>query len=464
MFCRSILVFCVVGLAVLVGCSKQGGQTELGSGKPQIGSRTLAQDSYSVQPEQPSSSGPQAPLPPSETGSQPRGSQTPATPSGGAPAFPGLTPAQPQNAMAAEDPFTVPDGPPSELLNYLEKLRDARPAGDDFASIQEFRHKLASTLVTVANKVLAQANVATPEEMQIGVRLKMVGLTILSDLGDQQAQTELAGLPDQLEKEGKTELADVARGFALERRVDQAAELEEADLLQLAADVKAFLSSGPVETEKALLAFKLCQVLESRELSELAALNYEELGKLLEGSQDPQAKRIGTLMLGTSRRMKLVGNPLEVTGVTLEGQSLDWSQYKDKVVLVTFWATWCAPCRAEIPGILKNYQAYHDRGFEVVAISVDRERQDLVDFLGQNPLPWTVLFDEASSEKMADKLGIFSIPQMFLVGRDGKVLATDVRGPRLDQHLEELFGPAEKPVTAPVQPAAPATAPPTVNE
>jgi len=64
----------------------------------------------------------------------------------------------------------------------------------------------------------------------------------------------------------------------------------------------------------------------------------------------------------------LTGEPVKVSGKTVDGKPFDISEYKGKVVIVDFWATWCGPCLAELPNLKKIYQKYHDRGLEIVGV------------------------------------------------------------------------------------------------
>lgn len=137
----------------------------------------------------------------------------------------------------------------------------------------------------------------------------------------------------------------------------------------------------------------------------------------------------------------LVGKPLPLSGYTVGGGPLEMANYQGKVVLVDFWATWCGPCRAEIPNIMQNWNKYHDDGFEVIAISLDQDREALRTFLGQEQPPWTVVEDKHPRNKqpMGVKYGIRGIPAFILLGRDGRVAAVNCRGPRLGRELSRLL-------------------------
>jgi peroxiredoxin len=131
----------------------------------------------------------------------------------------------------------------------------------------------------------------------------------------------------------------------------------------------------------------------------------------------------------------------DFTEKDLAGQPLSLAKYKGKVVLVDFWATWCPPCVAELPNVLAAYQKYHDKGFEIVGISLDQEEAKLKSFMTAKGMTWAQYFDGAGwGNKLAKMYAIRSIPATFLLDRDGKIVARDLRGAALEAELEKLLG------------------------
>src|SRR5690606_29909649 len=96
-----------------------------------------------------------------------------------------------------------------------------------------------------------------------------------------------------------------------------------------------------------------------------AALVRELLPHIATSGAPMVAKQVD-MIEGVARRLELVGQPIEVAGTTLEGESLDWQEYRGKLVLIDFWATWCPPCIAEMEEVEKLYAGYREKGFEVV--------------------------------------------------------------------------------------------------
>ena len=127
---------------------------------------------------------------------------------------------------------------------------------------------------------------------------------------------------------------------------------------------------------------------------------------------------------------------------TTDGKAVNFpGDYKGKVLLLDFWATWCGPCVAEIPNVVKNYEKYHSQGFEVLGISLDRagSEQKLAQFTKDKKMPWPQVFDGKGWESEIGHLyGIEAIPHMLLVdGETGVILAgSDVRGEKLGPSIE----------------------------
>ena len=275
---------------------------------------------------------------------------------------------------------------------------------------------------------------------------------MLTRLGEEDAVKKLEAFPAELAKAGLKDLVWQAKCALLQHRSQGVHRMTAAEFAKLVGEVKQCLAESDLNPMAARVAMEAAMNAE-RSRPELAVNAYQELGKLLAASKDENLSRFGATMLGAARRLGLVGNMIEIHGTTVDGKPFDWSKYKGKVVLIDFWATWCGPCLAEIPNIEKNYKDYHGRGFDVVSISIDQDRKDLDEFLEKHKQPWTMLHDVAEArgtdKSLSTYYGIFAIPQMMLVGRDGKVLSLSIRGDQLGDELAKLLGPGEKGGKAP---------------
>jgi peroxiredoxin len=124
----------------------------------------------------------------------------------------------------------------------------------------------------------------------------------------------------------------------------------------------------------------------------------------------------------------------------LDGKPLSLSRYKGKIVLVDFWATWCGPCVNELPTVIEAYKKYHDKGFEIVGISLDRKEDALKKFIQEKEMTWRQYFDgKGWQSKLAEKYGINSIPATYLLDREGKIIAKGLRGEDLGKELEKAL-------------------------
>lgn len=141
---------------------------------------------------------------------------------------------------------------------------------------------------------------------------------------------------------------------------------------------------------------------------------------------------------GMLRFNQLVGQEMKLIATDTQGEAFDLKDLQGKVVLVDFWATWCQPCLAEHEKLEQVFAKYADHGFEIVGISLDRDRQQLDSFLEEHEVAWTTLYADGGQSEAAEFYGIQSIPLMILIGRDGKVISNSANKD-LERRLSELF-------------------------
>lgn len=155
----------------------------------------------------------------------------------------------------------------------------------------------------------------------------------------------------------------------------------------------------------------------------------------------PSAQQYGQMLEGL--RVTAIGAPAPaITQRTPTGQSVSLADYRGKYVLVDFWASWCTPCRQENPAVLKAYNAFKSRNFEVLGVSLDEERtrDKWVQAIADDHMPWTQVSDLGGFEgEAAKRYGIQSIPQNFLVDPSGKIVAANLRGEELMTALAKFI-------------------------
>jgi len=219
------------------------------------------------------------------------------------------------------------------------------------------------------------------------------------------------------------------RGKALKEQIDALSKKERATTFKAIDD-----------NPNSYIALKLLNSLAAAAISYDEMMpHYQKLSKDLKAS--PEGKALGEkILLVKNLRSGLEANDFE--SITPEGKKLKLSEVypKSKYTFIDFWASWCAPCRAENPNVVKAYEKYGQKGLTILSVSLDTKAELWKEAIKKDGMPWLHVsqlkgFDEPAAVLYRIKM----IPQNVLVDSNGKIVATNLRGYALEDKLSKLF-------------------------
>jgi len=142
-------------------------------------------------------------------------------------------------------------------------------------------------------------------------------------------------------------------------------------------------------------------------------------------------------------RLTDIGQPApDFTQPDTAGRAITLSSFKGKYILVDFWASWCGPCRRENPAVVKAWRRFHPKGFDILGVSLDNNREKWLDAIKKDQLPWTHVADlQGWQNSVARLYGVRGIPMNYLLDKNGRIIARNLRGQALEQELTALLKP-----------------------
>jgi thiol-disulfide isomerase/thioredoxin len=327
------------------------------------------------------------------------------------------------------------------ILAELKKTHEALEKDKEKAQDKKLED-LIRDHVKSAQKLLAEFEKAHPKSALLQ-EARSTALDVIADSPDLEMMGQV------------TALARLLKGGAA-RGSDHAAQ---ADLLLLNADVSSTLKEAKTPKE-----FKEAWTRNGDKLHKLitdfltAYPKYEpaleQLADLADLARQTDAARTRMVILETIgknfpdhrlgkeyKREQAVGKVIEFTFTAVDAKKeTSLKDLRGKVVVIDFWATWCGPCKKELPGLKNLYEKHAKDGLEIVGVSLDESEKPLAAYVKENEMTWPQVVGTKAAE-FADAWGVEAIPAVFVVDRQGKLRSVDGRG-KLEKLIPELL--AEK--------------------
>ena len=255
---------------------------------------------------------------------------------------------------------------------------------------------------------------------------------------------QIVAAPDAAEETKKD-----ARYLAAERRIDVLEESGSVTNELARAAVEAAISdlrqNNPDDVRTLQAQFDLARILKMGDPAATQVILQD-----LAGNKNPQAAALAQQQLAAMQFTKTLGKePLDLKFDAVDGTKVDLAKLRGKVVLLDFWATWCGPCRMEIPNVVTTYKGLHGQGFEIVGISLDQDKAQMMKFTEAAGMTWPEYFDGKNfGNDIGRRFGVDSIPAMWLLDKKGAIRSTRRSRAESGAAGEEAAGGVERVVEA----------------
>ncbi|HUB24565.1 MAG TPA: TlpA disulfide reductase family protein [Tepidisphaeraceae bacterium] len=325
--------------------------------------------------------------------------------------------------LAAQTAATQPAMSDEQLMNDVRQLiQQLGPIIGSASRLSDpaIRQSVAPQGIPLLKHIVADIDQISAIPAPAKTQIELQYLPLLSVLGDHDATNTMSSLASS------TDPTTAMEGQSAQLFAQWLLAGKDADAQTKVADqIEPLDKAHPESNELTQYTYLFSRNAATPEL-------HDRLAAMVEGMKSPAAGEIKQMNDAAAKLASLENKPLVVSGTLVTGTPFSTSAWKGKVVLVDFWATWCGPCREELPRVKKIYGDYHAKGLEVLGVSNDYSAATLTDFTVQNEMPWPELLDvDAASQQKWNPItlgyGIYGIPTMFLIDKNGVLRTTDAR-------------------------------------
>lgn len=365
---------------------------------------------------------------------------------------------KPGGAAPAADPTDKPQSPPADAPAADTPPADAAPAAPPKIDVEAHMRLIVEMVnrprpvrktpdfvaqfIALADEVIASPD-ASPGYKSTALLAKFKVLHEAAVDGNAEAQTALVKLADAERENKGRRAAEFVRFVDAERKLLDVKTVDAAAIPKLLEETKAYLAAEELSNRHLRMAQLATDAVDRLPDAERDAW-YKSLGEQFARSVDLDlayiGQRFGKPPVPPSA---LLGKPFDLTGTTTSGEALKWENYRDKIVLVDFWATWCTLCLDQEPRLKDVHAKYSARGLELVGVSIDTNKEDLTRHLREHEIPWITLFGKEPQEG-ATKYGVRGVPTLFLIDAEGKILMRSNSIAELEPHIKTHVEALEK--------------------
>ncbi|MGY8731927.1 MAG: redoxin family protein [Pirellulales bacterium] len=340
---------------------------------------------------------------------------------------------------AQSNPYLAPaDADKLALLDYLLDMQDK------VKSIR-YRDGFAVAVHEAATRLLALE--ASDRFHVLAVDTAFTVLHEQASLGNEQLDEQLNCFIKSLATDKRPAIAAHVAFHQLEQRVIASDDLPTDKLQPLLDEAFTYLNEHDLNDTHLRLASTVVHAINRYDEEEIRKEQFKRFGKVFSQSESrtltAYGKKITKSATTPANVSQLVGKPLELSGVTDLGGELDWASYRGKVVLIDFWASWCGPCRAQMPKIQAIYEELDRKTFDVVAVNLDRSAEAFEEYSKEHQSPWPNIIGD-DGRALAEQYGITALPTMMVVDGEGKILAVGHSVQALRAAIDKGLKPTEK--------------------